>query len=93
MSADTPLRRIILAVVCCWIATMAVIIPPPSRANGISDALCAVPYADLVCSAVETVKGANEFVDFTKDPLGYMARSISNSVVSSLTSLTEELAR
>ncbi|MFB8242349.1 hypothetical protein ACFC58_38050 [Kitasatospora purpeofusca] len=92
-SADTPLRRIVLALVCAWIATMAVIAPLPSHANGISDALCKVPFADVVCGAVESIKGANEFVDFAKDPLGYMARSLSNSVVSSMTSLTEELAR
>lgn len=91
--ADTPLRRIVLALVCAWIATMAVITPPPAYANGVSDALCKVPFADVVCGAVETVKGANEFVDFAKDPLGYVARSLSNSVVSSMTSLTEDLTR
>ncbi|MFE2727103.1 hypothetical protein [Kitasatospora sp. NPDC059327] len=72
---------------------MAVIIAPPAQANGISDALCKVPFADVVCGAVESVKSANEFVDFAKDPLGYVARALSNSVVSSMTSLTEGLTR
>ncbi|MEU9127825.1 hypothetical protein AB0D08_06875 [Kitasatospora sp. NPDC048540] len=90
-SADTPLRRGALALGLTWIATIAVITPPPARADSVSDALCKVPFADVVCSAVEKVQGANEFVDFAKDPLGYVARSLSNSVVSSMNSLTEDL--
>ncbi|MEV7929669.1 hypothetical protein [Kitasatospora sp. NPDC088779] len=67
-----------------------VIAAPPAQANGISDALCKVPFADVVCGAVE---GAKEIVDFAKDPLGYVAKTISNSVVSAMTSLTEDLTR
>ncbi|MGW2540254.1 hypothetical protein ACWC5I_05110 [Kitasatospora sp. NPDC001574] len=74
-------------------AASVVLSVPPAQANGISDALCKTPFADIVCGAVEKVKGANEFVEFAKDPLSYVARSLANSISSSMTSLTEDLTR
>lgn len=64
----------------------------PAKANDVSDFLCNVPFADQVCTAVDLAKKADKAVDFVSDPLGYLARAITNSVSSSTSALVKEVA-
>ncbi|MGW0569901.1 hypothetical protein [Streptomyces tauricus] len=91
MSAETQYRvRTRLVWIAGLTATLSIMLAPgQAQANDFSDWSCKnIPFADKVCNVVEKT---NQAIDFTSDPLGYIAQFFNNAVTSIFTQMMKAL--
>jgi len=91
MSAETQYRvRTWLTWIIGLTTTLTLMLAPgQAQANDFSDWSCKnIPFADKVCNVVEKT---NQAIDFTSDPLGYIAQFFNNAVTSLFTQMMKAL--